>query len=111
MNENDKSEKKLILVRPASDLLVKDVIIVSLETNVAGNNVNVSFKHLKNPNIFTNFFLNYPNYKMGGGGIFATLLSALINQFTVTLKLLDYPYPAEIIYITGILVKGVDTPP
>ncbi|CDH24757.1 hypothetical protein XBKB1_3050001 [Xenorhabdus bovienii str. kraussei Becker Underwood] len=48
---------------------------------------------------------------MGGGGIFATLLSALINQFTVTLKLLDYPYPAEIIYITGILVKGVDTPP
>ncbi|WP_155272062.1 hypothetical protein [Xenorhabdus bovienii] len=46
MNKNDKSEKKSILVRPASDLLVKDVIIVSLETNVAGNNVNVSWIRL-----------------------------------------------------------------
>ncbi|CDH05219.1 hypothetical protein XBO1_1800004 [Xenorhabdus bovienii str. oregonense] len=101
------NQKKLILMRPDSDLLAEDVIIVSLETNVEGNNVNVSFKFFKNSKIFTNFYLNY---KMGGGGIFATLLSALINQFTVTLKLLDYPYPAEIIYITGILVKGVDTP-
>ncbi|MBD2786452.1 hypothetical protein ID858_15205 [Xenorhabdus sp. DI] len=107
MNSNDKSGKIISDDRVKNgEVIVKDAKITWLETGFAGNNISFRFK---TPNITYNidYHLVYPEQQIGGGGIYLTLLSALINSFTVSLNLVGVGY------ISGIMIEtpDMDVPP
>ncbi|MBI6547230.1 hypothetical protein [Xenorhabdus lircayensis] len=84
------------------------VKILQLETypkfeGTSTNNVEVTFKD-QAENVYSNFYLVHPDGQIEGGGVYTTLLLALINNKVVTLKTNGFVGVHNERYITGVII-------
>ncbi|OTA20252.1 hypothetical protein Xbed_01727 [Xenorhabdus beddingii] len=85
-----------------------NVYIVELETypklsSKSMNNVKVTFKDYQGY-MYSDFYLNYPDGQIEGGGVYLTLFLSLINERKVTLKTNGFIGAHGEKYITGVIV-------
>ncbi|WP_237386975.1 hypothetical protein [Xenorhabdus sp. Sc-CR9] len=110
MNSNDKLGKSISDdMAKNDDTIIRNVTIDRMQTDYLNNNLLV---RIRSPNFsgYREYLLAYPDHKISGSGIYLTLLAAIKNSFTVSLKLTGYVPPKDG-YISAIMIESQGIPP